>query len=41
MKAATEESLAYTKIALHGVDYLIHENFSGDDLWWSTWQDDS
>ena len=31
---ATEESLPYTKLALHGpVDYLIHENFSGDDLY--------
>ena len=30
---ATEESLPYTKIALHGpVDYLIHNNFKGDEL---------
>ena len=31
---ATEESLPYTKIALHGpVDYLIHDNFKGDNLY--------
>ena len=30
---ATVESLPYTKIALHGpVDYLIHDNFKGDEL---------